>query len=842
MVQAQSKRQKNIKSKLMAAICMLLVSSIMMVSSTYAWFTLSTAPEVTGIQTAVGANGNLEMALVHKTGPNTAITSSAGDSVAAIEARNTTWGNLVDLSDTTIYGLDKIKLFPSAINIDGAGKLTTTAMLKTPTYGADGRVSDLVANTVTSYYDKTEGSFMPNDSYGVRAVGTASGMTERQLDYRNARAAANTAMAQAKNTASSSLNNNGSSLANIAIQRAADANATYDQTHVNSLKAIVEDLQGTDTKTGALGYIETAYMQSILAYAASNITNDVAGDGTVTVNDTVWSAVKGEVEKDGATLVSVLQSLSDAGLTLPTELQTAITEFNGYNFTSNEDEDVVRDTSTNTKGSTVDNVAAAKAKLDTLTGDSITWSELSEALYLLADTDNMEVNGIKANQITSGDNMSTLVNGVASGGLVVTMKSGGGVYADIADQCGDYSASVTIEEVTYNGLTLKNMNAKMTTDTSLTTPYLDVIATAVGAAGSPASGSATDMPITDMYGYVIDLAFRTNAADSSLKLQVEAADRIYSDNTNESTMGHGSSMTFASTTTDFSNDDVKDLMAAIRFVFFNPLDGTIYVNGKLDTANATVGADGVTAKMYLYTGSAEDSAAVNYVKVTDGTGTHKQTQTYEPIGENEEYSGTKYAQDATDSTKYVEDENGTYKLVYDYVELIDDEKISYTGDRYKAVTGEVKKDDNIIMPLTQNQQTALSVLVYLDGNNMGNDDVAATAATSMKGSMNLQFASSATLVPMEYADLHQSSATSYTVTKTVDSSLTGVTVSGEAKATANTAYSFTVSGDATTYTVSYAIGSGTATTITATNGTYTIPAASVTDNITITVAPVSSGS
>ena len=55
MNKKMSKRRRDIKSKLMAAICMLLVSSIMMVSTTYAWFTLSTAPEVTGIQTAVGA-------------------------------------------------------------------------------------------------------------------------------------------------------------------------------------------------------------------------------------------------------------------------------------------------------------------------------------------------------------------------------------------------------------------------------------------------------------------------------------------------------------------------------------------------------------------------------------------------------------------------------------------------------------------------------------------------------------------------------------------------------------------------------------------------------------------
>ena len=58
MTQAQSKSYGGVKKKLMGAVCMLLVASIMMVSSTYAWFTLSTAPEITGISTSVGANGN----------------------------------------------------------------------------------------------------------------------------------------------------------------------------------------------------------------------------------------------------------------------------------------------------------------------------------------------------------------------------------------------------------------------------------------------------------------------------------------------------------------------------------------------------------------------------------------------------------------------------------------------------------------------------------------------------------------------------------------------------------------------------------------------------------------
>ena len=144
-------------------------------------------------------------------------------------------------------------------------------------------------------------------------------------------------------------------------------------------------------------------------------------------------------------------------------------------------------------------------------------------------------------------------------------------------------------------------------------------------------------------------------------------------------MGGGSSMTFKATTTDFTDAQVKELMKAIRIVFFDPTSMEIINRAKLAADNATLTADGWKADMYLYS-----------------------------VG----------------------------------------------------TTGETISTDNKIMPLTQNTATALSVLVYLDGNSVGNDDVAATAASSMKGTMNIQFASSANLVPMEYAALHQGSGNS----------------------------------------------------------------------------------
>lgn len=652
MNKKQGKRRVDIKSKLIGATSMLLVSTIMLVSTTYAWFTLSTAPEVKGITTAVGANGNLEMALLPKSGSLADITSNVGDHNRGVEDRNVTWGNLVDVSDTTVYGLDKISLYPSALNAateDANGNPLTLAeaLLETPGYGADGRVSELLKNTVTGYYDKQTGSFSPNDDYGVRAVGTASGMTDRQLDYRNARSAANTAKAQAANQAAQSLNNNGSALANIAITYGMNGTAaTFGQTDVTTLRSIIDDLNKDE---GVLDRIETAYIQYILAYAASAASGEA---------DTTWQAVKGAVNAEGATLDSIITAMGGDSA-LPQALATAIGEYNEMVASVAEADEALQ---------VLETELAADAAA------TFEWSEIRTALTPLADPSAMLINGFKASEVKS--NLGDLVSSVTSqGGLKVIMKTGAGVYADIADQCGDYNASITIEKVEYNGIVLNNMAAQMETQSDVNPAYLDQIGTVIAAAGSPEGTGNAVLPITDMYGYIIDMAFRTNAAESNLLLQVDAADRIYSDNTNEETLGGGSSMTFKAVTTDFTNDQVKGLMSAIRIVFFDPTDTNqkVVATAKLDVDNATLGTDGITAKMYLYT---------------------------------------------------------------------------ITED------GETKLEDNAIMPLTQNEATALSVLVYLDGENVGNDDVAATAASSMTGSMNLQFASSANLVPMEYSALN----------------------------------------------------------------------------------------
>jgi len=185
--------------------------------------------------------------------------------------------------------------------------------------------------------------------------------------------------------------------------------------------------------------------------------------------------------------------------------------------------------------------------------------------------------------------------------------------------------------------------------------------------------------ITDFYGYIIDLAFRTNVAGSNLLLQTAAQNRIYSNNTeNEAIMGSGSTMTFTGSDT-FKAPNVQKLMKHIRMVFFQPSDGTILAYAALD-ADTPKEVDGhtVTANIYLC--------------------------------------------DATGAT--------------------------LNKDQTTAV----------ITALEQNIAKAVSVLVYLDGETITNADVA-NGTASMTGSVNLQFSSSANLVPMDYADLKQGGGT-----------------------------------------------------------------------------------
>ena len=202
--------------------------------------------------------------------------------------------------------------------------------------------------------------------------------------------------------------------------------------------------------------------------------------------------------------------------------------------------------------------------------------------------------------------------------------------------------------------------------------------TTVGQLTQP-NGAATDT-ISDTYGYALDMAFRTNAAESKLQLAGEGVQRVYEQGTNTDTLGKGSTMTFTAGD-GMKPEAVQPLMEAIRVAFIDPDTGKIY---------------GV--------------ATLKDIKPGDGGTT-----------------GILTLQD-------------------------------YRFEEGKLVVTEKAAPSAELMDLPQNTAVKLTVVVWLDGDAVDNSMVA-NSAESLTGSMNLQFSSSATLVPMENSALKNGTGT-----------------------------------------------------------------------------------
>ena len=660
------KRYVGMRNKLFAAIAMLLVSSIMMVSTTYAWFTLSTAPEVQGITTTVGANGNLEIALSPADGDASHITTNIGDSANNDwTVKNLTWGNLINLNDAS-YGLGAIKLLPARLNaLDTIG----STPLKTPVYGSDGRVNKLEANTAIGYYtDENGGSYLVSaGNYGVRAIGTSSNMTKYQITFNNYLASMGRNITNAQELAEGSLSANGSKLAEMAVARASGAADDYDFiAYRANMVNVVEALQDANDKIGAALY------DAIVAAAATE-------DSTTAIYDAVMLLVEGNATLD--------QLVGAFGADAPDVLTAAVDEWKR-----------------------IDGVlaGAAEALENIPEAGPMLWADASSILDDLMNTTGITLSGhnlatfkVQANRalhapetITDWATQTYYTSeadapaeyaaaqafvGSFTSGATMELGAGSGVYADIAAMVGNLRSNVKVN-VSYNGATLPvSVTIKTITGNSaaLVLARTGLQGTNVLSDGQQGSGI-----LNETYGYIVDFMFRTNASNSNLLLQTDAAQRVYEDGTSEATLGGGSTMTF-NTTAEMDVIAVKGLMECIRVAFVDTDSNAILGIAMLDVAAANEKTEGtvtsITAKLYLHEASIDASGAL--------------------------------------------------------------------------VMGAKKTGNNAVLcDLQANVAQAVSAMVFLDGDNVDNSDVP-NASVATSGTLNLQFASSATLVPMENAGL-----------------------------------------------------------------------------------------
>ena len=675
-----------VKKKLTAAIAMLLVATIMMVSSTYAWFTLSTAPEVTGITTSVGANGNLEMALLNGVAKSAAgateaekakntyedmsrITSNVGDSTKPAAERNITWGNLVDL--TSGYGLDTVKLNPARLNVTGNadnGYTVAASQLLIPQYGNDGRVSTLVEDIVSGIYAESKFTAKSGDNaeYGVRALGTASGMNGRQIGYRNAVAEAATYASTARNEGAKTISANGNALAQMLVNHYTNGTNEFD---VDDLKAILSMANGLKT---ALSNVDLAMRQYLIAEVATKATDDAE-----------FSAAKSAIENINDKLSALLTTYAGK---VPTGLENVVTAV---------------ETDLEGLGNGTDSGLIADVTAKIAEGGPYNWETVNSFLSKVANTDseNIKINGLSLKNSSKDDLINQVIKD--SFKVTVTMGDGSGLFANVAKYAGNYQANLTVTDIQAGSL-------KATLPTTIVASYSgsqSLLKSVTVSAAPSNSGEGANNTITDTYGYIVDLAVRTNAASAKLQLS-EAKQRIYNGSDNADTMGSGSTMSFK-TSEGFGDAQVKALMAEIRVVF---LDGTGKVLGvaALDMDNATLDAEkGWTAPLHLYEYTFAQAETVNNAAVKCGALTL--------VTEDKEVDG-------------------------------------------KTVKTLKRVANDALCDLTQNTPTKISALVYLDGDSVDNSDVA-NAAQSMTGSMNLQFSTDVELKPMDYTPLKNGTTT-----------------------------------------------------------------------------------
>lgn len=715
------------RRKLYSALAMLLISSIMMVSASYAWLVLSTAPEVTGIETQVGANGSLEVALLDTNSYNdvTLVKDMDIDESAAASATssNLTWGNLVDLSGAE-YGLSSIVLNPGRLSIkqngnDESGALqyaVNPSLLKTPVYSEDGRITGLEETAISTTYKDNKFSYVGGvQDYGVRAIGTVSNMSEFQLSINAAKSSLLSSMSSARTKASVAMSNNGNALANIAIQYAVKkGEASYSKTDVQALLGLARGMKD------ALDQIDGALRQVFVGY----ISTVEAG-----INADDFQSLKAEIENKETsfdTLKTKYPGLLSANSSLNTYITKLVNDQSGVNT-------AIADYNALLNGSS----------------DSFSWDQISSAMASLVQYEKMTLNGKTITEVTS---MTTqeIIGLVMEGGLNVAAPTGSGLISDIADFAGNYTAEVKVSSFVYNGMTVPDLTAKIAATTTYNPVHLTDCGNILGgfnAGGSSDSGEV----ISDYYGYVLDMAFRTNVADSHLQLQTESIQRIYSDSNSTATQGGGSYMEFTSSAGLSATKMVK-LMGGIRVVFMDE-GQNILAMAALDT---TLGKDA-----YRVLDETEQSDSGFYAALTKGT--MEQNSDYIT---NSEYSNLP-------ETSVVQFDSVTGKIkaplyLYDFsmtVSTAGDTDTTESGTEGDTTTGTTeikytggitlgsKKASSAITELPESRAQQVSVIVYLDGSYVNNSMVAANSAQSMSGIMNLQFSSDATLVPANNQEL-----------------------------------------------------------------------------------------
>ena len=187
--------------------------------------------------------------------------------------------------------------------------VTDSGYLKTPIYGADGRVSKLDANTINATYNGKGFDSADSDPYGVRAVGVTSNISPEALALRNAKQTVRQAISDSKAAAIRSLSVDAAALANLIVQAKLNSSYTYSDTDYKTLQTAINNLDAI------VVLLENALKEAVVAVGLSQGVSFTAADVTLSyANNEMVIAIAGdkEVTWTGDVLVSAKTDLNAA--------------------------------------------------------------------------------------------------------------------------------------------------------------------------------------------------------------------------------------------------------------------------------------------------------------------------------------------------------------------------------------------------------------------------------------------------------------------------------------------------------------------------------------------------
>lgn len=693
--------QKQVTGKLMAAISMLLVSAILMCLTSYAWFILSTAPEVSNLKTTAGANGALEIALqsTNEAGNGRAdITSAVGSSHAknAATVSNTYWGNVVDLTEG--YGLEHVTLYPSRLNVTGTQigdgmsyRVATNSILSAAKFGQDGRLVGLEAATKTHYNASGEnaGQFTDTSNWGVNVIGFAkTGDTAQDNSYTRAYSRANV-LAEATQKVATYRTELRADMENLIERNSVGIFGAmlflcqFDFLTEEQLFELVKDYVAS--MSAMVGDAADAVRWALLANAAadasysSDIEEDMKALGAIyknflqypLVSDneeevTVSSLAQGKYPEivDAANAIVTAQvridraarDLSDGGILGAIGALINLDEsfMYGVNTVLQPDEET----------RVADQGVMAAMQFDFLSDTPNT----RDTIFMVAteDAEPMSVNLFSTLATVLGDYSGMMTVWAGNGNIVGEKPANDDGMLEFNYDIKATNKSKPALWRNVSNLDLADENAN-----------IGVLGTVYKNASSKTASGDILMPVTradiTAYGYSVDLAFQSSE-NTGLLLQREGIDRVSGNSGDMRLRGRGSSMTFT-LAGDLTHEQAARLLQCVYVVFMDTSSGTVYKVAAADPASIETQLDTATAELQLY----------------------------EPVFKKD----------------------GSLSL----------------GSRVS---------DGSILSMTKDKAYYVTAVVYLNGDLVDSGMFAPGEALSLEGTVNLQFASDKTLQPMDY--------------------------------------------------------------------------------------------